>query len=476
MLQNLAMFERLSFIGNARGPADVDAACTLAAGAFEIYRQVSGEDRARFLEAIASNLEARSEEIVPTYIEESHLPEMRARGELARTTGQLRLFAGMARDGKWRDPRIETAIPDRQPIPKPDMRSIWIPLGPVVVFGASNFPLAFSTAGGDTASALAAGCPVIVKGHPAHPRLSEIVASCILEAAAGTGMPEGVFSLLFDDGFVVGQALVRHPAIKAVGFTGSQRGGVALWRLAQERREPIPVYAEMGSINPSFLLPERLATDPVGLATTLATGITMGAGQFCTNPGLLVTVGDCEVFVQALAENLSNYQTPMMLTPAIAEAHAEGVAGRALVPNVQSRTKEGAALFVTDAATFMGNEKLHEELFGPSTLVVCCSSMEEALDVARSLEGQLTATLHGTPGDLASARELFSVLELKVGRMIVNQLPTGLEVCTSTVHGGPFPATTDSRTTSVGAMAIHRWVRPICYQNVPAELLPVGLA
>jgi len=476
MLHNQAMSERLSFIGYSRAIADVDAACRLAKDAFNAYRKLAGDRRASFLEAIAEELELRIDSLVPTYIEESHLPEARARGELARTTDQLRMFAAMAKTDSWRDPRIETAIPDRQPIPKPDMRSLWIPLGPVAVFGASNFPLAFSTAGGDTASALAAGCPVIVKAHPAHPRLSEIVAQAIVAAATRTGMPDGVFSLLFDDGFTVGQALVRHASIKAVGFTGSQKGGVALWRMAQERPEPIPVYAEMGSINPSFLLPGKLSSDPEGLAIMLATGITMGCGQFCTNPGLLVTVGPADAFVQALGFKLEEYQPSVMLTPSISEAFRTGIEGRSLEPGIHRMTKEGATLFMTSAENFIQNHKLHEELFGPSTLLVECADIEEAIRVAESLEGQLTATIHGNPDELASAAALFDVLELKVGRMIVNQLPTGLEVCSSTVHGGPFPATTDSRTTSVGAMAIHRWARPVCYQNVPGSLLPPMLA
>lgn len=455
--------------------ATVDEACQRAWACFLLYRQVSGADRGRFLRQIATELEAKAEAIVPTYMEESHLPEPRARGELARTTGQLRLFAEVAEKETWKDPRVETAIPDRQPIPKPDMRSIWIPLGPVAVFGASNFPLAFSTAGGDTASALAAGCPVIVKAHPAHPKVSEIVAGCIERAAEATGMPANVFQILYGEGFELGQALVSHPLVKAVGFTGSQRGGLALWRLANSRHEPIPVYAEMGSINPSFLLPHRLSEDPAGLAKTLATGITMGAGQFCTNPGLLVTVGDAEAFILALEKELSEYKPGQMLTPAIAEAHAYGVAARGCEENVDARLNEGAALFITDGPTFLSNRRLHEELFGPSTLVVRAEDMDQALRIADSLEGQLTATLHGTSEDLEEAKFLFQTLELKVGRIIVNQLPTGLEVCSATVHGGPFPATTDSRSTSVGTMAIHRWARPICYQNVPASLLPDGV-
>lgn len=455
--------------------ATVDEACQRAWACFLLYRQVSGADRGRFLRQVAAELEGQVEAIVPTYMEESHLPEPRARGELARTTGQLRLFADVAEKETWKDPRIETAIPDRQPIPKPDMRSIWIPLGPVAVFGASNFPLAFSTAGGDTASALAAGCPVIVKAHPAHPKVSEIVAGCIERSAEATGMPANVFQILYGEGFELGQTLVSHPLVKAVGFTGSQRGGLALWRLANSRHEPIPVYAEMGSINPSFLLPHRLSEDPAGLAKTLATGITMGAGQFCTNPGLLVTVGDAEAFVLALEKELSEYKPGQMLTPAIAEAHAHGVAARGCEENVDARLKEGAALFITDGPTFLSNRRLHEELFGPSTLVVRAEDMDQALRIADSLEGQLTATLHGTSEDLEEAKFLFQTLELKVGRIIVNQLPTGLEVCSATVHGGPFPATTDSRSTSVGTMAIHRWARPICYQNVPASLLPDGV-
>jgi alpha-ketoglutaric semialdehyde dehydrogenase len=465
-----------SFIGSTRTEtADVGLAADLAWQAFLTYRHISGKDRARFLRKIAEEIEAASAQIVPKYVEESHLPEARANGELARTAGQLRLFATVAEEGKWRDPRIETAIPDRQPLPKPDMRSLWIALGPVAVFGASNFPLAFSVAGGDTASALAAGCPVIVKAHPAHPGVSEIVADCVLRAAKATGMPEGVFSMLYNDGFETGQALVQHPKIKAVGFTGSQRGGLALWRLAQARSEPIPVYAEMGSVNPSFLLPAILATNSDGLAKTFATGITMGVGQFCTNPGLIVTVGPAAAFVKALEKYLSEYIPTPMLTPGIAAAYAEGVKARSEDYTVAPVLKEGAALFVTEANRFIANPHLQEELFGPATLVVICKDAGEANEVAECLEGQLTASLHGTEGDLLNARSLFQALELKAGRLIVNQLPTGLEVCSATVHGGPFPATTDSRTTSVGSMAIQRWARPICYQNTPADLLPDAL-
>lgn len=460
---------------SSAAPADVDLAMRLGAKAFRAYRELGGRRRAEFLRAIADQLEARRETIVPRAMAESGLPEARLNGELGRTCGQLRMFATIAEDGSWADVRIDPAQPDRKPAPAPDVRSMLRPLGPVAVFGASNFPLAFSVAGGDTASALAAGCPVVVKAHPAHPGTSEIAAEAIVEAAKQTGMPEGVFSMLFDEGLSVGVALVAHPGTKAVGFTGSRRGGLALWRLANDRREPIPVYAEMGSVNPSVVLPGKLTEE---FAAGLHASATMGVGQFCTNPGLVITVGPCDSFRDAFVAKMAATTACPMLTDAIGAAYLQGanVLGEAVSTLVKPTVIGAPTVFEVDAKAFLANPRLQEEVFGPCTLLVACGDAAEAITVIRSLEGQLTGSIHGSDADLAGAKDLVDELEEKVGRLIVNQFPTGVEVNSSMVHGGPFPATTDSRTTSVGGRAILRWVRPVCYQDFPAALLPGELA
>lgn len=455
----------------AASVAEVDAAVGLAANVFRTYRDLAGPQRAAFLRAVAERLEGSRESIVARAMAESGLPEARLNGELGRTCAQLRMFAGIIEDGSWQDLRIDPAQPDRKPAPAPDIRSMLRPLGPVAVFGASNFPLAFSVAGGDTASALAAGCPVVVKAHPAHPGTSEIAADAIVEAAKATGMREGVFSMLFDNGYQVGSALVSHPGIRAVGFTGSRRGGLALWRLANERQTPIPVYAEMGSINPSVVLAGKLTPE---FAEGLHASATMGVGQFCTNPGLIITVGNSGAFLESFAARMGGSAAGIMLTDAIGAAYLEGAnalgeATRTLVPP----TVPGApALFEVDKNTFVRDPRLQEEVFGPCSLVVSCRDQAEAIEVIRSLEGQLTGSIHGSDADLSDAQDLVQELEDKVGRLIVNQFPTGVEVNASMVHGGPFPATTDPRTTSVGGRAILRWARPVCYQNFPENLLP----
>ena len=407
-------------------------------------------------------------------------------GERGRTVNQLRLFAEVLREGSWVDARIDTALPDREPAPRPDLRRMLIPLGPIAVFGASNFPLAFSVAGGDTASALAAGCPVIVKAHPAHPGTSDLVARAIRKAASATKMPDGVFSMVHGAGTEVGKALVRHPLIKAVGFTGSFWGGKALFDEANRRPEPIPVFAEMGSINPVFVLPGALAEGGVEVASDLAGSVTLGVGQFCTNPGLVVTEEsvEAEAFVTALGNGLADFSASTMLTERIAAAYRTAVdkfADTDGVEDVVSGTEgDGSAtgsshLLKTTAAVFLKNSSLSEEVFGPSTLVVTARDRDELIEVARGLRGHLTATIHGTQNDLRENGELVDILEQKVGRLIINGFPTGVEVSHAMHHGGPYPATTAVHHTSVGTTAIRRFARPICYQNMPNDFLPDAL-
>ncbi len=411
-------------------------------------------------------------------MQETALPEARLRGELARTTGQLRLFAGVAEDGSWVDARIEHADPARTP-PKPDLRSMLRPLGPVAVFGASNFPLAFSVAGGDTASALAAGCPVVVKAHPAHPGTSEIAGRALARSVAACGLPAGTFALLFDDGHAVGTALVQHPAIAAVGFTGSQRGGLALVDAAARRAVPIPVYAEMGSVNPVFVLPGALAAHGPRLGLAHAASVTLGVGQFCTNPGLVFVPPGAELFIEALAAALAQGAAAPMLTEGIGHAYRAGVEHLRSTPGVTApgEVLPGAApaVFTTDAATFRAHPHLAEEVFGPVTLVVACASVDEMEVLAQGLAGQLTATLHAGAGDEPAAARLAAVLEGKAGRLLFGGVPTGVEVGHAIVHGGPFPATSDGRSTSVGTRALLRWVRPVCWQDAPEALLPDAL-
>ena len=465
-------------------PADVDAACVLAQQAFDTYRNTTPEQRATFLEAIAQNIVDIGPLLIERAMAETGLPQARLEGERGRTTTQLKLFAKVVRDGYYLNATIDSALPDRTP-PRPDLRLRKIAIGPVVVFGASNFPLAFSVAGGDTASALAAGCPVIVKAHGAHLGTAELVGKAVQKAVADTGMPEGTFSMLFGEGRSIGQALAGHPAIKAVGFTGSRQGGLALLRTAAARKEPIPVYAEMSSINPVFLLPGALSN--AALPQGFVDSLTLGVGQFCTNPGLVLGLKGAafDAFVQAASTALEAKSAATMLTPGIHKAYVEGTAKMEQVAGVrqlaQGKTDGAgcaarASLYATDAATYLATPALEDEIFGPAALLIACDDEDQLRAVAEHLEGQLTATVHATAADRALAASLLPILERKAGRILFNGFPTGVEVAHSMVHGGPFPATSDTRTTSVGASAIDRFLRPVCYQNIPADLLPADLA
>lgn len=462
---------------------EVEQACALAEAAFDSYRETTLEARASFLETIAAEIEGIGDELIERAMAETGLPRPRLEGERGRTCGQLRLFASVVRAGEWLDVRIDPAMPDREPLPRADLRQRHIGLGPVAVFGASNFPLAFSVAGGDTASALAAGCPVVVKGHSAHPGTSELVGRAIQRAVAKCELPEGVFSLLFGSGREIGQALVADPRIQAVGFTGSRSGGTALMATAQARPQPIPVYAEMSSINPVFLLPEALKARGKAIAEGFVGSLNMGAGQFCTNPGLIIAVQgpELDAFVAAAGEAVKGSAAQTMLTPGIHDAYQQGVgrlASHGKVTEV-ARGQAGetahpsqAGLFVTQAEAFLSDPALQEEVFGSTSLVIACADTQEVARVAAQLEGQLTITLQMDDGDLAAAKQLLPTLERKAGRILANGWPTGVEVCHAMVHGGPYPATSDSRTTSVGSAAIFRFLRPVCYQALPEGLLP----
>ena len=464
---------------------DTDAACALAQQAFDTYRSTTPEQRAAFLEAIAQNILDIGPQLIERAMAETGLPQARLEGERGRTVGQLRLFAKVVRDGYYLDATLDSALPDRAPAPRPDLRLRKIAIGPVVVFGASNFPLAFSVAGGDTASALAAGCPVIVKAHGAHLGTAELVGKAVQKAVADCALPEGTFSMLFGEGRQIGQRLAGHPAVKAIGFTGSRAGGVALMRTAADRKEPIPVYAEMSSINPVFMLPGALGN--ANLAQAFVDSLTMGVGQFCTNPGLVLGLAgeQFDKFIQAAGAALEAKSAGTMLTPGIHKAYLDGVkrmSGIAGVSLVGQGKTDGqgcaaqASLYATDAATYLATPDLEAEIFGPASLIIRCKDEAELRQVAEHLEGQLTATVHATGDDKALAASLMPILERKAGRILFNGFPTGVEVAHSMVHGGPFPATSDSRTTSVGASAIDRFLRPVCYQNIPADLLPADLA
>ena len=465
--------------------ADVERACGLAAEAFDVYRETTLDARAAFLESIAVEILALGDPLIARACAESGLPRARIEGERGRTIGQLKLFAAVVRAGHWLDLRVDPALPDRKPLARPDLRQRHVPLGPVAVFGASNFPLAFSVAGGDTASALAAGCTVVVKGHPAHPGTGEMVGEAVRRAVAAHGLPAGTFTLLLGAN-ETGAALVRDPRIKAVGFTGSRGGGLALAALAAARPEPIPVYAEMSSINPVYLMPEALKARASALGRAFVGSLTMGAGQFCTNPGLVVALAgpDLDTFVEAAAAALADYAPPAMLTPGIHAAYEAGrkafeehggVRRAAAGQAGQGANRGTGALFVTEAADFLADAALAHEVFGASSLVVRCRDVDDLIGVTRGLEGQLTATLHLEPADAALAKRLLPILETKAGRILANGWPTGVEVSHAMVHGGPFPATTDGRSTSVGSLAIRRFLRPVCYQDLPAELLPEPL-
>jgi 2,5-dioxopentanoate dehydrogenase len=464
-------------------PAEVDKTAKLAGSAFQVYRKKSGRERAAFLEAIADEIKALGDDLVQMCCTETALPKGRVEGERDRTVNQLRLFASLLKEGSWVDARIETAIPDRAPLPKPDIRYMEIGLGPVVVFGASNFPLAFSVAGGDTASALAAGCPVIVKAHSAHPATGELVGKAIQRAAQKCQMPDGVFSLMHGDGTTVGIELVKHPEVKAVGLTGSFTAGKALFDTAAKRDVPIPVYAEMGSTNPVFILPQAMKQRREQIAQAFATSVTQGVGQFCTNPGLMIheKVQGSDEFKSQVKEAFSKSTGGVMLTKGIHQAYEKGLSHHRAIAGIEQLAEGTVAgevntatpvLFRTTSETFMKKPELAEEIFGPTSVVVEAQSREEILSIARNLSGHLTATVHGTEEDLLAYQELFDILEQKVGRVVINGFPTGVEVCHAMVHGGPFPATTDGRSTSVGTAAIHRFTRPVCYQNMPDALLP----
>ena len=471
---------------------EVNRAMELAESAFEAYRHVPPATRAGFLDRIGAEIDALGDDLVDRAVTETGLGAERLRGERSRTVNQLRMFARLLEDGSWVGARIDRPLPDRKPLPKPDLRRMLVPLGPVVAFAASNFPLAISVAGNDTASGLAAGCPVVVKAHPAHPGTSELVAGAVVKAVRATGMPEGVFSMLHARGHEVGLALVRHPLTRAVGFTGSLRGGRALMDAAAGRPEPIPVYAEMGSINPVFVLPGALAERGRQIAEGLKASVTLGTGQFCTSPGLVVGLEGDETrrFIDDATALFADSPQGAMLYGGIRDAYRDKVRQFAGVPGVTVAAGSpdgngngagagftaGAALLTADARTFLDHPVLAEEVFGPSTLVVTGRSREELIEVARGLHGHLTATVHGTPADLHEFRDLVAILERKVGRLVFNGFPTGIEPCPAVHHGGPYPATSDAgRSTSIGTAAVERFTRPLCYQNWPQDALPPEL-
>ena len=466
--------------------ADIQTACALAEKAFDAYRNSSIEQRATFLETIAEEILALGDILVQRTVAESGLPQARIEGERGRTIGQLQLFANVVRSGTWLGARLDPALPDRTPMARPDLRLRHIPIGPVAIFGASNFPLAFSVAGGDTASALAAGCPVIVKAHPAHPGTSELVGKAIQTAANKCHMPDGVFSLIYGSNHDLGSSLVSNSAVKAVGFTGSRAGGLALMSIAANRSEPIPVFAEMSSINPVFLLPHALQENSKGLADDFVGSLTMGAGQFCTNPGLLIGIAGDQLshFIECASSALASSAAQVMLSSDIHAAYGKGVdklsaaeGVSALASGLSSAEPNcgQARLFTTSATQFLSYRELQDEVFGAAALIVECNSSNEIIEVAKQLDGQLTATMQLNDADAELAKQLMPILERKAGRILCNAYPTGVEVCHAMVHGGPFPATSNSQTTSVGSLAIQRFLRPVCYQDIPESLLPAEL-
>ncbi|WP_411846293.1 aldehyde dehydrogenase (NADP(+)) [Roseibacillus persicicus] len=481
--KNPATGEELETVFHGENEEGVNQAVALAEEAFATFGEAEGKVRAELLRAIAEEIDAVEEEIVPRMMAESALPEPRCRGEKGRTVGQLRMFADLVEEGSWVDARIDLTQPDRAPIPKPDLRSMQRSIGPVAVFCASNFPLAFSVAGGDTASALAAGCPVIVRAHSAHPGTAEIVGKAVQAAVAKCGLPEGVFSLIFDDGIELGTALAKHPGIKAIGFTGSRAGGRALMDVAAAREVPIPVYAEMSSINPIFVLPGAMAERGAQIAEGLVGSVSLGVGQFCTSPGLVFTTGEgSDDFAAKVAEGLGAVAPATMLHEGIAKNYCNGVSKMSSQEGVEqiasvdsSGCQAGPAVFQTKVSEFLSNENLSAEVFGPATLLVNCDSDADYLAAAESLEGQLTASVHGTEEDLKAAGPLLSLLSRRAGRLIVNGFPTGVDVCPSMVHGGPYPATSDGSSSSVGTRAIGRFTRSVSWQGMPEHLLPAEL-
>lgn len=487
--QSEQQFQSAPASGDARSfckgtPALVDSAVQAAEAAFDAYAATSRAERAAFIRAIADEIDARGDAITEIAMQETGLPEARLVGERGRTTGQLKLFAAHIEKGDYLDIRHDEALPDRAPLPRPDLRMMQVPVGPVAVFGASNFPLAFSTAGGDTASALAAGCPVVVKGHDAHPGTSEIVAQAIAAAIAKTGMPAGVFSLIQGGDISVGQALVQHPLITAVGFTGGLNGGRALFDLCSQRETPIPFFGELGSVNPMFMLPAALEARGAELGAGWAGSLTMGAGQFCTNPGIAVVLNDDagNAFVSAAQTALAASAPQTMLTEGIAAAYQQGRSSISAATGVTEllasscNTREASPyLYETTATAWLENEALGHEVFGPLGLVIRADTTEQMLEIAKFLKGQLTCTLHMDDADTEVAQQLMTPLTRKAGRILVNGFPTGVEVSDTMVHGGPYPASTNFGATSVGTLAVRRFLRPVCYQNLPAALLPADL-
>ncbi|MEX4004428.1 aldehyde dehydrogenase (NADP(+)) [Paraburkholderia sp. EG285A] len=465
---------------------NLDVACALAWAAFDEFRETPLEARAKFLEAIAQNIVDLGDVLIERCMTESGLPRARLEGERGRTVGQLRMFAEVVRNGDFIGARIDPAQPERRPMPRVDLRLRHIGVGPVAVFGASNFPLAFSVAGGDTASALAAGCPVIVKAHSAHPGTAELVGRAVQKAVKDCGLPEGTFSLLFDSGREIGQGLIKDSRIKAAGFTGSRGGGTALMKIAAARTEPIPVYAEMSSINPVLLFPHALKSRGQAIAKAFVQSLVLGAGQFCTNPGLVLALDgpDLDLFIEAASAALKETSAQTMLTPGIQNAYEDAVEKAAGHPQVttaaRGRDREGAnqaqsALFVTTADAFRENHELQEEIFGASSLVVRCRDLDEMRELIEALEGQLTSSLHLDVADYDDVRSFMPALERRTGRLLVNGFGTGVEVGHAMVHGGPFPSTADGRSTSVGSLAINRFLRPVSYQDLPEALLPEAL-
>ncbi|UTH36728.1 aldehyde dehydrogenase (NADP(+)) [Pseudomonas sp. KHPS1] len=475
--------EALPYAFTQATPEEVDAAAQAAAAAYPLYRNLSAERRAEFLDAIADELDALGDDFVALVTRETALPAARIQGERGRTSGQMRLFAKVLRRGDFYGARIDRALPDRQPLPRPDIRQYQIGVGPVAVFGASNFPLAFSTAGGDTASALAAGCPVVFKAHSGHMATAECVADAVIRAAEKTGTPKGVFNMIFGGG--VGELLVKHPAIQAVGFTGSLKGGRALCDMAAARPQPIPVFAEMSSVNPVIVLPGALKARGATVAKELAGSVVLGCGQFCTNPGLVIGIRSAEFseFVAGLGDAIASQPAQTMLNAGTLCSYASGVAQLKahakvthLAGNEQAGKQAQPQLFKADVSMLLeGDHLLQEEVFGPTTVVVEVADSAELTRALQSMHGQLTATLIAEPDDLAAFRDLLPLLEVKAGRVLLNGYPTGVEVCDSMVHGGPYPATSDARGTSVGTLAIQRFLRPVCYQNYPDEVLPEAL-
>jgi alpha-ketoglutaric semialdehyde dehydrogenase len=465
--------------------SELDVVMQHSAEAFSAYQKISPASKAAFLETIADNIEALGDALIAKASEETNLPAARLTGERGRTTMQLRMFAEMLREGSWVEASIDTAIPDKTP-PRPDLRKMLVPLGPVVVFGASNFPFAYSTAGGDTASALAAGCPVVVKAHPAHLQTSIMVDSAIQNAIKTCGVPAYTFQHVSDASFEAGKTLVQHPATAAVGFTGSYTGGKALYDYAAARKNPIPVFSEMGSINPVVFLPDTVKNNAESLAKQYAGSITLGMGQFCTNPGLLIAVAGegLDQFLQSLGKEIEAVIPAKMLHTGIHKAYFEkrgaALQEKGVTMLIQSATAPGTlealpTIAVVEGNIFLNDPLLHEEVFGPYSLLVKCKDMDELKAVWRSLAGQLTTTLMGTAKDFEDHQSLVEIATSVAGRIVFNGVPTGVEVCPSMVHGGPFPACTDSRFTAVGINAVKRWVRPVCYQNSPPVLLPDAL-